>query len=222
MRRALTAAALALCLLPGAATGVAQASPRLDTAAAELRRDTVYVSPDMQDAFPPAVARDLRERIAELDVPFDVRAVALPLVDTDESGGDDLRVLHGLADRLPERPRVLVLVDSLLQIELLPQRVGREIALRGDARFGDTETAADLTARLGLALEEIATAPVGESYGYDRPEGDPRPVFRLDDDEDEEDGWGWSAALALWGTGAGLGALAWAGRRPWRHGWAGR
>lgn len=206
----------AVALLLATAPGPARASDRLDTVAAALRTDTVVVSPDMQDAFPPAIARDLRARIAALDAPFDLRVAVVPTVDADESGGDEMRILYALSDRLPTVPRVLLLIGSRRQLDILPQRVDREVPLPYELRDADgRETPAQLRSRLAGAVRSIVSGSGAGTYVEERPTGPPRPLYR-GEDEDEDGGPGWRTMLLLWGLGTVAGVGAWVVRRPWR------
>lgn len=218
MRRAVLLLLAAATVLLGTGPAPASAAGRLDTVAQALRTDPVFVSIDMQDAFPPALARATRERIAQLDPPFRLLVAVLPLLNEDESGGDADRVLYGLADRLGPEPTVLVLVSQRGVVDVLPSRVDRDVELDFDLRYGPSsrESLDQLRIRLDRVIQQVAAAARGETFGLSRPDGPVDPVFSLlpDDEEEDGDGAGWEVMVILWGSGALLGAASWVVRRP--------
>jgi hypothetical protein len=155
--------AAALGLTPAAA---APAADRLDRAAAALKREPLYVHPDLLWLMPEGargqVARALRESSEPLYI------AVLPLLDEDESGGIDQRALDGLRRRVG-RPGRYLLMDDQGSIRVRTAD-GKPIELPTELRFPDEHEPLQPVPRLLEAIRLAPSAPQPFFGGGELPE----------------------------------------------------
>lgn len=154
----------------------ATASPRLRRAAEALRRDPLYVDPELAWMVDAEAQRGLRRRLVGARVP--VLVAVLPSVDEDESGGDTRRTLQAL-QRLVGRDAVYVAAEQRgwfdvgsvgIPLDLsIPYSLAMpsRITVSADGADGDRrrETVTTLAARLEKMLGYVAAAGPGSPNG---------------------------------------------------------
>jgi hypothetical protein len=197
----------------------AQAEDRLDRAATGLKASPLYVHPELGFLFPAADRELILTALRDMYLPFDVRVVALPSTEADESGGESDRMLWALNDRLPKTKRLLIGVDQRGTFELLKVDLTRDIDVPFELEYGSSgeDGPKTIVARLRGVFQIAATAKEdGYSYQRDRPTEplDPLPEDRPDDDLDDigDDGApDWVVLLACAIAGLFTGVVCWAG-----------
>lgn len=212
--RVAVAALLALLVL----AAPAHAEDRLDRAAAGLESSPLYVHPELEFLLPEADRALILTHLRDAYMPFDVRVVALPSVESDESGGEADRMLWALNDRLPKAKRLLINVDQRGNFELLKIDLDRDFDVPFELEYGREEGARSIVPRLRGVFQIVArTDEDGYSYQRERPTDplDPLPEDRPDDDgdEDRDDGTtpDWVVLLSCAVAGLFTGVLCWAG-----------
>lgn len=212
--RVAVAALLALVLL----AAPAHAEDRLDRAATGLKSSPLYVHPELEFLLPEADRALILTHLRDAYMPFDVRVVALPSVESDESGGEADRMLWALNDRLPKAKRLLINVDQRGNFELLKIDLDRDFDVPFELEYGREEGARSIVPRLRGVFQIVArTDEDGYSYQRERPTDplDPLPEDRPDDDgdEDRDDGTtpDWVVLLSCAVAGLFTGVLCWAG-----------
>jgi hypothetical protein len=162
-------------------------SLRLRRAAEALRKDPLYVDPELDWTLDAAEQRRLRRGLREARVP--VLVTVLPRVDEDESGGDPERVLQAL-QRLVRRDAVYVVADQRGWFDLASMGIPLDLSIpysltmprRTWGTSGDEDREPDapghttLAARLQEMLGYVAAAKPGAPNG---PIDDVRPLDEL-------------------------------------------
>ena len=212
--------ALATLLVLLALAAPAAAQDRLQRAAEGLQGSPVYVHPELTYLLPEEAQKLIVGHLRAANVPYDVKVVALPSLEADESGGDTDRALWAVDDELYKTGRLLIGVDQRGNFTLLQARLERDLDVPFEIEYGPEgdETTRTIVTRLRAVFQLAASAPE-RSFGYqpDRPTDplDPLPEDRpdepsaSDDDDDDDRSPTW---LILAGTGiAGsiAGALGW-------------
>jgi hypothetical protein len=164
LRRAVAAIVCAAAL--GLAPAAAPAADRLDRAAAALKREPLYVHPDLLWLMPEGgrgrVARALRGASEPLYV------AVLPLLDEDESGGIDQRALEGLRRRVG-RPGRYLLMNQQAAIGVRTAD-GKSLELPFELRFADEHDPLQPVPRLLEAIRLAPSAPEPVFGGGELPE----------------------------------------------------
>ena len=213
MRVALLTLLAALALAAPAA-----AEDRLDRAAEGLNASPLYVHPELQFLIPERDQALIISHLRAANVPFDVKVVAIPSLQSDESGGQMDRMLWAIDDRLFEGARLLIGVDQRGHFELLRLRLDRDIDVPFEIEYGPSGDDAPKTIVPRLrAVFQIAAAARDRGYSYQRerptdpldPLPENQPAYDDDDESDDDDAPAWVVLL-----GAGLGGLA-AGGALW-------
>jgi hypothetical protein len=186
--KALLAAVLALLVL----AAPARAEDRLDRAAEGLQGSPLYVHPELAHLFSERDRELIVQHLRDAHVPYDVKVVALPSVEADESGGDADRVLWAIDDRLFKAPRLLIAVNQRGSFALVKARLERDIDVPFEIEYGPEEGRRLIVPRL-RAVFQIAAAARSTAYAYQRerptdpldPLPEDRPDAPLSDDDDE-------------------------------------
>lgn len=211
--RAVVVALLALLVL----AAPAHAEDRLDRAAAGLERSSLYVHPELEFLLPEADRALILTHLREAYMPFDVKVVALPSIESDESGGEADRMLWALNDRLPKAKRLLINVDQRGNFELLKIDLDRDFDVPFELEYAREEGARSIVPRLRGVFQIVArTGEDGYSYQRERPTDplDPLPEDRPDDfldDGDDRDTPDWVILLSCAVAGLFTGVVCWAG-----------
>jgi hypothetical protein len=188
MRVLLAALAAALVL-----AAPARAEDRLDRAGEGLQASPVYVHPELEFLLPEDAQALIVRHLREANVPFDVKVVAMPALEADESGGFADRMLWAVNDRLYKTARLLIAVDQRGNFQLLELNTDRRVDVPFEIEYGagGDETTQTIVTRLRAVFQLAAAAP---ARGYDiSPERPTEPLDPLleerpdDDDTDEED-----------------------------------
>ena len=212
MRAALITVLAALLL-----AAPARAEDRLDRAATGLKSSPLYVHPELDFMLPEADRALILTHLREAYLPFDVKIVALPSVEADESGGEADRMLWALNDRLPKTKRLLIGVDQRGNFELLRVDLNRDFDVPFEIEYGREDGEKTIVPRLRGVFQIAARADEdGYSYQRERPTDplDPLPEDRPDDyysRGDDRDTPDWVLLLACAIVGLVTGALCWAG-----------
>jgi hypothetical protein len=155
----------------------ATSSPRLLRAAASLRRDPLYVDPELAWTLDAAAQDRLRRDLRAARVP--VLVAVLPSVDEDESGGDSERTLQAL-QRLLRRDAVYVTADQRGWFDVASMGIPLDLSipfsltmprsrLSGlDGGSGDQEASADQAASGGQQAPGDQEAPGKEDGSEER------------------------------------------------------
>jgi hypothetical protein len=204
----------------------ARAEDRIDRAAAGVLASPVYVHPELVYLIPEADRTLIATQLRDANVPYDVKVVALPSVEADESGGEADRMLWAIDDRLPKMPRLLIGVDQRGNFELLLARLDRDLDVPFEIEYGPSgeESSTTIVPRLRAVFQLAAEAETrGYTYQRDRPTDPLEPLAedrRDSDDEDEDDADDGAAAwLVLVGAGIGglfTGLIVWGFSRSYR------
>lgn len=211
--RVIVVALLALLVL----AAPAHAEDRLDRAAAGLKSSPLYVHPELQFLLPEADRALILTHLREAYMPFDVKVVALPSIESDESGGEADRMLWALNDRLPKAKRLLINVDQRGNFELLKIDLDRDFDVPFELEYAREEGARSIVPRLRGVFQIVArTGEDGYSYQRERPTDplDPLPEDRPDDfldDGDDRDTPDWVILLSCAVAGLFTGVVCWAG-----------
>ncbi|RKQ91887.1 hypothetical protein C8N24_1721 [Solirubrobacter pauli] len=211
--KALVPVLLALLVL----AAPARAEDRLDRAAAGLRTAPLYVHPELEFLLPEADRTLIVSHLREAYLPFDVKVVALPSVESDESGGEADRMLWALNDRLPKAKRLLINVDQRGNFELLKIDLDRDFDVPFELEYAREEGARNIVPRLRGVFQIVArTGEDGYSYQRERPTDplEPLPEDRPDDfldDSDDRTTPDWVVLLSCAVAGLFTGAICWAG-----------
>jgi hypothetical protein len=188
----------------------AAAEDRLDRAAEGLGGSPLYVHPELQFLLPERDRQLIVQHLREANVPYDVKVVAMPSLESDESGGEMDRMLWAIDDRLFKGPRLLIGVDQRGNFTLLQLRLERDIDVPFEIEYGPSgeETPKTIVPRL-RAVFQIAAGSEERGYSYqrDRPTDplDPLPEDRPARDSDEHPDESAPTWLVL--LGAGIGGL---------------
>lgn len=196
----------------------ASAADRLDRAADALGSSPLYVHPELTYLLGERDRELIVSHLREANVPYDVKVVALPSVEADESGGDLERALWAIDDKLFESPRLLVGVGQRGNLSILQARLKRDIDVPFEIEYGPSGEDAQqntIVPRLRAVFQIAATAEARDSvYQRDRPTDPlaPLPEDRPPREDDDEDDDGAPTWLVLAGAGFGgalTGALGW-------------
>ena len=214
MRVVLTALVAALVL-----AAPARAEDRLDRAAEGLQGSSVYVHPELAFLLSETDRALIVRHLREANVPYDVKVVAMPALEADESGGFADRMLWAIDDRLYKTARLLIGVDQRGNFSILQSNLKRDIDVPFEIEYGGEgeETARTIVTRLRAVFQLAATAPARDYvYQRDRPTEPLEPLTEdrpdndsLDDDDDDDGAPTW---VVLAGVGVGglvTGALGW-------------
>lgn len=188
----------------------AAAEDRLDRAAQGLGASPLHVHPELQFLIPERDQQLIVQHLRAANVPFDVKIVALPSLESDESGGEMDRALWAVDDRLFKGARLLIGIDQRGNFTLLQLRMERDVDVPFEIEYGPSgeETPKTIVPRLRAVFQIAADAEArGYSYQRDRPTGplDPLPENRPDREPDEDSDDGAPKWLVLLGAGiAGL------------------
>lgn len=196
----------------------ASAENRLDRAADALGSSPLYVHPELTYLLDERDRGLIVSHLREANVPYDVKVVALPSVEADESGGDLERALWAIDDKLFEAPRLLVGVGQRGNFAILQARLKRDIDVPFEIEYGPSgdDSPKTIVPRLRAVFQLAATAEARDYvYQRDRPTDplDPLPEDRppnADDDDDDDSGAPRWVVLVGAGVGGALtGALGW-------------
>jgi len=189
----------------------AAAEDRLDRAAEGLNASPLYVHPELQFLLSERDRQLIVQHLREANVPYDVKVVAMPSLQSDESGGEMDRMLWAIDDRLFKGARLLIGVDQRGNFTLLQLRLERDVDVPFEIEYGPSgeETPKTIVPRLRAVFQIAADSEArGYSYQRDRPTEplDPLPEDRpdrdSDEDSDDESAPAWVVLL-----GAGIGGL---------------
>ncbi|MBE2318627.1 hypothetical protein DVA67_021795 [Solirubrobacter sp. CPCC 204708] len=185
----------------------ARAEDRLDRAAEGLNASPLYVHPEVGFLLSERDRELIVSHLRAANVPFDVKVVAMPLLEADESGGEPDRLLWAIDDRLFKAPRLLIAVDQRGNFTLVKARLERDIDVPFEIEYGPSGEASltTIVPRLRAVFQLAARADDGFSYQRDRPTEplDPLPEDRPDDYyESDDDAPAWATLV-----GAGFGGL---------------
>jgi len=188
----------------------AAAEDRLDRAAKGLEAAPLYVHPELQFLLPERDQQLIVQHLREANVPFDVKVVALPSLESDESGGEMDRALWAIDDRLFKGARLLIGVDQRGNFTLLQLRMERDVDVPFEIEYGPSgeETPKTIVPRLRAVFQIAADSEArGYSYQRDRPTEplDPLPEDRPARESDEHPDESAPTWLVL--LGAGIGGL---------------
>jgi hypothetical protein len=211
--RALLTAVLAVLVL----AAPARAEDRLDRAAEGLKSSPLYVHPELSYRISERDRELIVQHLREANVPYDVKIVALPSVESDESGGDSERMLWAIDDRLYETPRLLIAVDQRGTFALVKARLKRDLEVPFEIEYGREESKRLVVPRLRAVFQLAAAAPSRDYvYQRDRPTEplDPLPEDRPDepdsgDDDDDERSPTWLMLLSTGIAGLLVGWFGW-------------
>ena len=195
-RVAVLLAALALALLPAAASAQ-QSGSLVSEAAASLRTTPVYVHPDAEEAITPAQDDELERLIGETGA-GPLYVAILPEAAKDEAGGSAEGVARNIANELRQAGTYAIIAgDDFRAGSTLVENTGRiaddAVEIRGDE--GAFAILREFVERIGEARQNGGEAP-SEGVG--------------------EGGWGGLAFLGLLGGGGALLAVS-RGRRRRRE-----
>jgi hypothetical protein len=213
MRVVLIALLAALLLAAPAA-----AENRLDRAAEGLNSSPLYVHPELQFLLSERDRQLIVQHLREANVPYDVKVVAMPSLQSDESGGEMDRMLWAIDDRLFKGARLLIGVDQRGNFQLLKLRLDRDFEVPFEIEYGPRgeDTPKTIVPRLRAVFQIAADAKQrGYSYQRDRPTEplDPLPEDQPADDDDEasddERAPAWVVLLAVGFGGLATGAVLW-------------
>ena len=136
----------------------AAAEDRLDRAAKGLEAAPLYVHPELQFLLPERDQQLIVQHLREANVPFDVKVVALPSLESDESGGEMDRALWAIDDRLFKGARLLIGVDQRGNFTLLQLRMERDVDVPFEIEYGPSgeETPKTIVPRLRAVFQIAA------------------------------------------------------------------
>jgi hypothetical protein len=188
----------------------ARAENRLDRAAEGLQSSPLYVHPELEFLLPEDARALIVRHLREANIPYDVKVVAMPSLEADESGGFSDRMLWAVNDRLYKTSRLLIAVDQRGNFQLLEMELDRRLDVPFEIEYGagGEETTQTIVTRLRAVFQIAAAAPArGYSLQRDRPTGplDPLIEDRPDDDASDADDDDDSAPRWVVLVGAGIG-----------------
>lgn len=167
MRRRTLVVVVAAGVLVGTTAGVVQAGPRIDAAAAELRRVPVYVEQGAERSISDAEAGRLREQIQQSGTPMFVAVMSRSALA--EAGNDQVQLLRALRDGtgIPGTYAVVTPTGFRADSDTVPQAASLATASFQARRDAGTFAVLDDFVRRVTATAQAQSSGSGSDRGID-------------------------------------------------------